>query len=423
MLRRLLVVSVLASLGSSSLLAAPTGSAVVLGVMPLVPGMARPVGALATAEMGDHLVVLRSLPALRGAADGTPVTAALSGVYLAERRGGSSALDAHRDRIRILHEEGPFTFFQALPSTLKRLLDAQGPHFRVLPFDEDLRLRVAPARLPETPAPAEPGLAAAVSVERLCADVTAMEGFKTRYSYGEGYLASARWAVEAFTAMGYVAELQEYADYGKKQYNVVARSADEATDQGLFVVGGHLDSTSERPRDLAPGADDNASGSAGVLEIARVMAGTPMARRMRFALFAGEEMGMKGSRAYVAALEAAGELGRISGAVIFDMIGFDGTAPLTALFETKTFSDEFLAPFRAAAQAQGALTMTINYSPWGSDHVPFLSKKIPCFLFIESEYDDNPNYHRSTDCLGAMNRDLMLNIVTTTVAGLQAHLQ
>ena len=70
----------------------------------------------------------------------------------------------------------------------------------------------------------------------------------------------------------------------------------------------------------APGADDNASGSAGVLEIARVLIGRSYRHDLSFVLFGGEEQGLFGSRHFVAALTPE-ERARIVGVVNMDMIG------------------------------------------------------------------------------------------------------
>ena len=68
-----------------------------------------------------------------------------------------------------------------------------------------------------------------------------------------------------------------------------------------FVVGAHYDSISGNPFD-APGAEDNASGCAGVLEIARIFAANPPEATIHFVCYAGEEQGLHGSTAHVADL-------------------------------------------------------------------------------------------------------------------------
>ena len=83
----------------------------------------------------------------------------------------------------------------------------------------------------------------------------------------------------------------------------------------VVVVGAHLDSVPE-----GPGINDNGSGSAAILEIARQLANTPVRNKVRFAWWGAEESGLLGAEYYVGQL-SPGELGRISANLNFDMLG------------------------------------------------------------------------------------------------------
>lgn len=348
------------------------------------------------------------------------VRSGLTEPLLAMRRGRENPLERFGSRIRVLHRFGAQTVFQTDPSTLQRLLEAQSNHFTLLHLRANRILRLPIRRLGKgrLEAPVEE---TKVDETRLMADIRRLQDFKTRYAYSEGFRKSADWAVETFGALGLEAGLHPYEDYGKEQWNVVAQRPDPRKDRPLWILCAHLDSTSQRPRESAPGADDNASGCAGVLELARIFADRPEGRSMRFVLFGGEEVGLRGSKAYVKQLKAAGETTRIAGVINLDMIGFDRTEPLTALFETRSVCEDFIAPFVDASEASG-LSPSISFHPWGSDHVPFLDAKIPCFLLIESEYDANPNYHKTTDLIDDVNPRLVSAIVRTLATGLKARL-
>jgi aminopeptidase-like protein len=97
------------------------------------------------------------------------------------------------------------------------------------------------------------------------------------------------------------------------------------------------------------------------------------------------------------------------------MIGFDKTPPVSGLIETKRFSEDFINKFKAVSDKIGKLEISTSYNPWGSDHVPFLNKNIPCFLFIEEEYGANPNYHRTTDTLKYVNMELVAETTRVVV--------
>ncbi|MBI3038957.1 M28 family peptidase, partial [bacterium] len=85
---------------------------------------------------------------------------------------------------------------------------------------------------------------------------------------------------------------------------------------------GHLDSISPNPMNLAPGADDDGSGAAGVLALARFSNGLKGRANIRFLITLGEEQGMLGSKAYVSAMTAE-EIAKTRNVITMDMIGFD----------------------------------------------------------------------------------------------------
>ena len=346
----------------------------------------------------------------------------LSEPFIAIRRGKDTPLAQYADRINVLYESGPYTVFQAPLFVINELSKLENNHFKLDKFDSNFPLRID-SKFIELPAvkKSETPVKVDVDAERLAGYIKKLEGFKTRYSYTEGYTKSAEWAAEEFKNMGLEVKFHEYSDGGKKQVNVVAQSSFEKSDK-IYIVCGHLDSTSPKPQTDAPGADDNASGSAGVLEAANVLSKTPHANKFRFVLFAGEEVGLKGSNAYVKELKASGDIAKILGVVNFDMIGFDKTPPLSTLFETYETCKGFIANFIAVANAQTdeskKLKVTVSYRPWGSDHIPFLKAQLPCFLFIEDEFEANPNYHQVSDKFADVNIALSAEFVRVTAVTL-----
>jgi aminopeptidase YwaD len=166
--------------------------------------------------------------------------------------------------------------------------------------------------------------------------------------------------------------------------NVVARPPDG---ECRVVAGGHFDSVP-----AGPGANDNASGSATVVEMARVAAADGDFDDVCFVLFGSEEIGLLGSAHYVESLTAA-QSDNLEGMLNFDMVGrgtqwlLTGSAALTDV---------------AAAEAdERGLEYTIESpsSAGGSDHASFINAGIPAVflhgfsLFIA----DDPNYHSADD--------------------------
>lgn len=330
-------------------------------------------------------------------------------VMLAIRRGADDPLEAIQEHLTILVQNGAYTVFQAPSAILEKLEAEKSNHFELTPLPRNLQLLIDGDVV--TAGTRKAGVSLPADKEKLKTSLQKLVDFKTRQTYTPQYVESAKHMVAAFQALGYDAELQEYSDYSGKQYNVVAQ-AKNFTAGKFFILGAHLDSTSQKPREDAPGADDNGSGSVGALEVARLLAGKPAAAKVRFVLFAGEEVGLKGSTAYVKQLQADNEISRVAGAIIFDMIGFDRTAPISCLFEMKPYCDDFAAPFMEVAKGHGLKT-SVSHHPWGSDHVPFFRVNIPCFLFIEDEFEANPNYHKTTDLVKDVNFDLTAAFCTT----------
>ncbi len=143
-----------------------------------------------------------------------------------------------------------------------------------------------------------------------------------------------------------------------------------------IILGGHYDSVPG-----SPGANDNASGTAVVLALARNLSNTPTARQAWFIAFDGEEDGLHGSRAFVNKAEPQ-FLSGLKAMVNFDMVGVNnqlgigGTSSLTAFArnidpKVKTFG-----------------------SSGGSDHASFANKNVPVLFFYRG---DEPNYHTPND--------------------------
>ncbi|WP_439566283.1 M28 family metallopeptidase, partial [Gloeocapsopsis crepidinum] len=126
---------------------------------------------------------------------------------------------------------------------------------------------------------------------------------------------------------------------------------------------------------------DNASGTAVMLDVARNMAQTPLARQAWFVAFDGEEDGLHGSRSFVSQAQPS-FLKRLDAMLNFDMVGVNdqllvgGTQSLTKLTQA-TQSD-----------------ISVFDSQGGSDHAPFARAGVPVLFFYRGQ---EPNYHTPDD--------------------------
>ena len=131
-----------------------------------------------------------------------------------------------------------------------------------------------------------------------------------------GYRASLDYVKARLDAAGYRTTVQPFTVSGATGYNLIADWPGGDPNR-ILMTGSHLDSVS-----AGPGINDNGSGSAAVLEVALTVArtGYAPARHLRFAWWGAEELGLRGSRFYVANLPAA-ERARIKAYYNFDMVG------------------------------------------------------------------------------------------------------
>ncbi|KXH87286.1 M28 family peptidase [Sporosarcina sp. HYO08] len=166
----------------------------------------------------------------------------------------------------------------------------------------------------------------------------------------------------------------------------------KATNQ-IIVVGAHHDSVPG-----SPGANDDASGTATTIELARVMANMPTDTEIRFITFGAEEVGLLGSYAYVESL-SQDERDRIVGMFQLDMVG-SGDAGDLVMF-TVDGEKNVVTDLAAAAGVRTANPLGYGQES-RSDHVPFHNAGIPAALFIHSPTE--PWYHTPQDSLDKISK-------------------
>ncbi len=199
----------------------------------------------------------------------------------------------------------------------------------------------------------------------------------------------ARANIEAeLEAAGVVVSRQAFDYDGEEYFNVVGTQA--GTSDEVIVVGAHFDSVDN------PGADDNATGTALVLELARALSSFELERTVVYVAFDREEQGKVGSRAFV---QERGE--EVVFALTADMIGQDHGPYGYDLFSSDD-SLPLVEDFAEALSAHGGglapLPQTGPFYTF-SDHDSFEQAGIPAFAIIEASYSDNPHYHQPSDAI------------------------
>ena len=182
-------------------------------------------------------------------------------------------------------------------------------------------------------------------------------------------------------------------------YNTVAEINGTEKPDEVVIIGGHLDSW-----DLGTGATDNGTGSMAVLAAARalVKSGVKPKRTIRFVLFTGEEQGLNGSKAYVAAHKD--ELGKISGVLVHDTgTGKVLTIGLMHNYAARETMDRVLYPL--AKEKRVGLAEPSLRSEGGSDHVPFDAEGVPASWCIQEVANYEKDHHSQTDTLDRVKWD------------------
>lgn len=207
----------------------------------------------------------------------------------------------------------------------------------------------------------------------------------------------------------------------------------------VVLIGAHFDAVAK-----APGADDNGTGTAALLELAAVLKDVPLKRTLRLAFFNLEEVGLVGSRQYVVnhAKEAASE--KLTAMVSLEMLGYfcleEGCqkSPIPAIkgvFEPPTKGDTLAAVTIAAHQplttrflnafesaSDGVKITRFDFSPIAipdilrSDHAPFLAIGVPALMLTDTSNFRNPNYHTPKDAIETLDLDRYVRSVRGIVA-------
>jgi hypothetical protein len=191
----------------------------------------------------------------------------------------------------------------------------------------------------------------------------------------------------AFQSFGLAAELHTFSAWGVTGYNVVATQVGTAYPDVQYVIGGHYDSVDN------PGADDNASGVAGVMEVARVLSQHETECTIKYIAFDIEEWGLIGSDAYAQDHQSDDIRGMIS----MDMIAWNGYGRSFDIYG-RSASDPLKTALLAAINEYGnGLDASTHGQFDASNHAPFEWAGFDACLLIEAGYSSNPCYHRACD--------------------------
>lgn len=218
----------------------------------------------------------------------------------------------------------------------------------------------------------------------------------------------------------------EYVKRGKKYYNIVAEMTGQTSPSKVLILGSHLDSTAGgtwSAESFAPGADDDGSGTIGLLKVAETLAQLPLGVTVRFCHFTGEEQGLWGS--YVYSDRCSQEEIEVIGMIEMDMIAWcakPGNRVDVHDDQDRNHSHELVVALVRNAVRYGLklnVVDTHNHAVQDrSDHAGFLDHGWRAVLVSEEFTDDgfNPNYHSKNDRVGTLNLPFMVEVVKMVIA-------
>ncbi|MFE4105661.1 M20/M25/M40 family metallo-hydrolase [Almyronema epifaneia] len=237
------------------------------------------------------------------------------------------------------------------------------------------------------------------------------------------------YLIEQLTSFGWQVQLASFAE----GTNLIADKPGTDAEAGRLVVGAHFDTVKD-----SPGADDNASAVAALLEIARLFGRQSHPRSLQLVFFDQEESGLLGSLAYA---ENAANLDKTMGAIILEMLGYScdtagcqrypGDLPFALPSDRGNFigvigdlgHPELLSAFQATERANlpPAITLPIPLSPslpadlLRSDHAPLWQKGIGAVLVTDTANFRNPHYHQPTDTAETLDFQFLTGVTQRVI--------
>ncbi|MEW6013763.1 MAG: M28 family peptidase [Candidatus Zixiibacteriota bacterium] len=247
-----------------------------------------------------------------------------------------------------------------------------------------------------------------VSQDSLFSYTSRLQAFYRRYIGTDSNRAAANWIMGKFQEFGYdsvVLDSFYISSYSVWAHNVLCYKIGATDPLHQIIIGAHRDAVSN-----SPGADDNGSGTAGVIEMARVLANLDTKMTFIFALFDAEEQGLLGSWNYANAAKARGD--SIVYMFNMDMIAHFNNSTQAKLYHGPVTTYTVL--WQSLADSLAGITGVLSGSSGGSDHYPFIQNGYQATF--AHEYNFSTVYHSPRDSTNYMNFEYMTRMVKASLA-------
>jgi hypothetical protein len=268
-------------------------------------------------------------------------------------------------------------------------------------------------------------IVAQVSETTYTENLQTLQDFVTRNTFTSNCDQAADWILSRFQSYGLNAYFDSFTISGQTKRNVIGEKIGMVYPDSILFITAHYDATVGQPyspEPFAPGADDNGSGTACVLECARILSLYNFEKTIRFVAFAGEEQGLIGSFDYVQNL--VNQQAHVVGSFNYDMISFSGSGNppfgLSILTDNNPTSQAMGAKIAEAAVTftPGALTPNLILAPGSasSDHYPFWQAGWAATFSIQGA--SYPYYHTIYDLIEYNNMAFAADVTRAAVAAL-----
>uniref|UniRef100_A0A7C4GGA9 M28 family peptidase n=1 Tax=candidate division WOR-3 bacterium TaxID=2052148 RepID=A0A7C4GGA9_UNCW3 len=247
-----------------------------------------------------------------------------------------------------------------------------------------------------------------VSLDSLAKDIRRLQNFVTRHTLRDSCDSCAAWLYRRFAAENLAVEYDTYRYQGNLSFNVIATLPGRVVPESIVVICAHFDSYTQTPNN-APGADDNATGTAILLEAARLFRDVHFRWTVILAAFSGEEQWMKGSYHWVDSVVVPRQM-KIGAVYNVDMVGYTAYESTYHVVNYNSPS----APLAALCDSVnrwysiGLDHLLLYYDPdCAGDNTPFWERGFKAVFALEdSEWGiwrgSNPWYHTVGDTFGTL---------------------
>lgn len=238
----------------------------------------------------------------------------------------------------------------------------------------------------------------------------------SRYMDQAGNAKAASYLKAELERYGYSTNTQNFSALGQ---NIIAKKTGSLYPDKAFFLTAHYDAIAI-PFSLAIGADDNASGCAAVLEMARILQTKTLPYTVYFAFFDEEEQGLIGSEAFAGSFDF--QATEVQAVINLDMIANDRNDDRVMELHARPYGNSLeMAEKIQKLNDSFAIGLSVeirNPGTTASDHSSFWDQGITALLFIEDAQDFNPYYHTKLDSIQYFNDSFFLQNTQLALASL-----